>query len=99
MDWNNALLWMILIMLVLNLATSLEIMYKLIQHDNYLTMTVNFYARHRKKECEPDKKTIKINLNETVKVKLTDFGRAIYRQSCDRLNGIIGEEFFKVLFA
>ena len=49
MDWNNALLWMILIMLVLNLATSLEIMYKLIQHDNYLTMTVNFYARHRKK--------------------------------------------------
>lgn len=43
---------------------------------------------------QPKQKTIKINLNETVKVKLTDFGRAIYQQGCDRLNEIIGEEFF-----
>ena len=50
MNWNNALLLTILIMLVLNLATSLAIMAKLIQHDDYLTMTVNFYARHRKKD-------------------------------------------------
>jgi len=47
-------------------------------------------------ESEPEKKTMKINLNETVKVKLTDFGRAIYQQSCDRLNEIIGEEFFSL---
>ena len=35
-DWNNALLCVVLIMLVLNLATSLAIMYKLIQHDDFM---------------------------------------------------------------
>lgn len=35
-DWNNALLWTILIMLALNLATSLAIMHGLTRHDELM---------------------------------------------------------------
>ena len=41
---------------------------------------------------------IRINLNETVKVKLTDFGKEIYYHRYDRINQIAGREICKPKF-
>lgn len=40
-------------------------------------------------------KTISINLNETIKVKLTDHGKDIFYHRFDKFNKEIGTEFIK----
>ena len=47
---------------------------------------------------ELDDKTIRINLNEPVKVKLTDFGKEIYYHQYDELNKTYGREMLKPSF-
>ena len=41
---------------------------------------------------------IRINLNEPIKVKLTDWGKEIYYHQHDRLNQIVGREICKPQF-
>lgn len=41
---------------------------------------------------------IRINLNELIKVKLTDFGKEIYYHQYDRINQIAGREICKPKF-
>ena len=41
---------------------------------------------------------IRINLNETIKVKLTDWGKEIYYHRYDRINQIAGREICKPKF-
>ena len=43
-------------------------------------------------------KTIRINLNEPIKVKLTDWGKEIYYHQYDRTNQIAGKEICKPSF-
>lgn len=44
---------------------------------------------------ESDDKTIRINLNETVKVKLTDWGKVIYYRRFDSLNEFVERQICK----
>lgn len=41
---------------------------------------------------------MKINLNESVKVKLTDLGKEIFYHQYDRINQIAGREICKPMF-
>ena len=41
---------------------------------------------------------IRINLNEPIKVKLTEWGKEIYYHQYDRVNRIVGREIFKPKF-
>lgn len=45
-----------------------------------------------------EQEPIRINLNEPIKVKLTDYGKAIYYHQYDRTNQIAGREICKPKF-
>lgn len=50
--------------------------------------------RQPSEQSEP----IRINLNEPIKVKLTDWGKEIYYHQYDRINQIAGREICKPMF-
>lgn len=39
---------------------------------------------------------IKINLNDMIKVKLTNFGKTIYRHQCEEINAVTGSKICKI---
>lgn len=59
------------------------------------------YAKWREYFCElpsAESKPIRLNLNEPIKVKLTDLGKEIYYHQYDRVNQIAGREICKPKF-
>ncbi len=64
-------------------------------HDNDL-LEVIAYQIEQMPSAEPE--PIRINLNESVKVKLTDWGKEIYCHQYDRTNQIAGREICKPRF-
>ena len=66
--------------------------YALNQKDK--SVTPNDIMRFPSAQPEP----IRINLNEPIKVKLTDLGKEIYYHQYDRTNQIVGREICKPKF-
>ena len=60
-----------------------------------LAMRIEDYLE-RLQSAQPE--TIRINLNEPIKVKLTDFGKEIYYHQYDRTNQIAGRKICKPKF-
>ena len=60
-----------------------------------LAMRIRDYLE-RLPSAQPE--PIRINLNEPIKVKLTDWGKEIYYHQYDRINQIVGREICKPKF-
>lgn len=59
-------------------------------------MTVTEFVEECLPSAQPE--PIRINLNETIKVKLTDWGKEIYYHQYDRINQIAGSDICKPKF-
>lgn len=59
--------------------------------DEYNARSVKAIRELSSAQSEP----IRINLNESIKVKLTDWGKEIYYHQYDRINQIAGKEICK----